>query len=192
MRKNLFNSLFLIHILNNVLNKLKPVKIFVIDMAPHRFMKKDLSIGGKIIDFLQQPPPSPYFTYIDIQNIIPPRCNSKTAEEVIQLARRNYDNIINPLNQIYSELKEQKKSKNKNLTQNIVIINDLSLFLHYGSPKNILKFIKLKNSGLKITLFMNSYEGKALVEDHGFRITEKEKNDVRLIKNKCDLSIQLI
>lgn len=193
--KTYTTACFLNYIIQNVLNASETsdkVKVFVIDMAPQRFTKNGISIGGKIIDILQSVPSSQKITYMDIQNIIPPRFNSKTADEAVQLSKNNYDNIIPHLNRVYSELKKQKKTLKRESLHNIVIINDLSIFLHHGSPKNIVKLMKLKNGRFKLTLFMNSYEGTALLEDHGSGVSEKEKNKVRLIKNNCDFSIELI
>ena len=193
--KTYIAACFLNYIIQNVLNAYETydkVRVFVIDMAPKRFTKNGISVGGKIIDILQSISTSQKITYMDIQNIIPPRSNSKTADEAVQLSKSNYYNIIPHLNRVYSELKPQKKTSNNESLHNIVIINDLSIFLHHGSPKNIVKLIKLKTGCFKLTLFMNSYEGTVLLEDHESGISEKEKNKVRLIKNNCDFSIELI
>jgi hypothetical protein len=147
------------------IKKVTPKDISILDFAPKLAYFNNLKIGGRIQDY--------YENSIQCKNInfkgeiIPPRLNAKNKNEM-------YRNICHNFNKIYEII----EIYNSNPTP-VLIINDISLFLHLGSNKYLINTIN--KSG---TFFGNSYYGSSISSKFSKLISIKEKRKVEsLIKN---------
>ncbi|MFX1411200.1 MAG: hypothetical protein ACFFA6_12680 [Promethearchaeota archaeon] len=145
--------------------KVNPQKISILDFAPKLIYFKNLKIGGRIQDY--------YNESIKCRNliaegeIIPPRLKARNRSELYENLCSNY--------KITSKILEKF---NENPTD-ILIINDISIYLHLGSKKYVLETIYGVN-----TFFGNSYYGTTIKSKFSklLSINEKKKVDF-LIKN---------
>jgi len=112
--------------------------------------------------------------YLRPRKIYPPRLLGKTAEEVLSYAERNYREARRLLS-IFSA------SPSK-----ILLINDLTTFLHFGNPEEILEAIRACE-----TFAATAYEGEVLRDDKGSGITMREKKALSRLKPEMDLVIKL-
>lgn len=112
--------------------------------------------------------------YLKPEKIFPPRLLGSTGEEVLSYAERNYREARRLLS-IFSE----NPSK-------ILLINDLTIFLHFGDPEEILEAIRVCR-----TFAATAYEGKVLGDDKGSGITMREKRALSRLKPEMDLVIKL-
>jgi GTPase SAR1 family protein len=140
--------------------------ITIIDMAPSVIPK----IGGKISLYTNVLK----LKYLTSQNIRAPRTEGKDKENVSSLANLN-KNLIEPLIETYL-----------NNPTEILIINDLSLYLHAGSIEKIEKCMDLAN-----TFIANAYYGKHFSDDRGSGINEREKNLIEELMKKFDEIIRM-
>ena len=106
--------------------------------------------------------------------IIPPRLMGKNPEEVIRYARFNHL-ALKPLIEEYLE----KPSR-------ILLINDLTIYLHDGDLNDIEKVIKAAE-----TFIATAYEGERLSDDKGSGITERERRSLNALKKIVDQVIKL-
>lgn len=142
-----------------------PKEISIMDFAPPHNIIGGVKIGGKIKDF--------YYSSFKCNNlsfegeIIPPRLTAKNTKGLYVNACRNFKKT-------YSIL----KLFNNNPTS-ILIINDISIYLHIGNKKLLLESIKKAK-----TFFGNSYYGSSIKSDYStfFNLREKRLVDF-LIKN---------
>lgn len=124
-------------IVKNLIDKGFSSEITVIDMAPqHRGM-----IGGKISEYMD----TKLIRYLNAENVQGPRITAKTTEELFTIAENNR-RIIEPLLNYYL-----------NNPTEILVINDLTLYLHRGSPIKIIKCITKSK-----TFIGNAYQGTKL------------------------------
>ena len=143
-------------------------EITVIDMAP----KKKGKIGGKIEDYTNLV--YKVKNYINIESIRTPRLSGKSKEEILKLAEENY-RLIKPYLIRYREK-----------PTHILIINDLSIYLHAGSLEDILECLLIAN-----TFIANSYYGTFLRNDKGSGISKREKELIDKLMKYCDIIIDL-
>ncbi|MHA2035296.1 MAG: hypothetical protein ACW98X_02620 [Promethearchaeota archaeon] len=143
---------------------ISPKVISILDFAPKLVKIKNLKIGGKIRDF--------YKKSIKCRNIllegeiIPPRLHSRNKVELYQNAFENYKKTSKLL-EMFNEAPTP-----------ILIINDISIYLHIGGLNLLLKAIK--NSS---TFFGNSYYGSSIKKDYANLFSRREKKQVEnLIK----------
>lgn len=141
-----------------------PTDISILDFAPNLTKVRNLKIGGKIRDFYEN---SAKCRNIPFKGeIIPPRLNSSNKTELYRNACENFKKTSKILN-----------SFNENPTA-ILIINDISIYLHMGSLELLLKAIN--NS---TTFFGNSYYGSSIKKDFATLFSRREKRRVEnLIK----------
>ncbi|MFW9874607.1 MAG: hypothetical protein ACFFG0_15990 [Candidatus Thorarchaeota archaeon] len=143
--------------------------ISILDFAPNFMKIKNMKIGGKIEDF--------YEHSITCKNIlfngeiIPPRLNSGNKTELYQNACENFKKTSKILH-IYR----------KDPTP-ILIINDISLYLHIGNIKLLLGAISKSN-----TFFGNSYYGSSIKRDYATLFSLREKRQVKYLIKKLDKS----
>jgi hypothetical protein len=146
-----------------------PKDISILDFAPNLMIVKDLKIGGKIQDF--------YKNSMTCKNIllkgkiIPPRLNSSNKAELYQYACKNFKKT--------SEILHLFK---KDPTP-ILIINDISIYLHIGNIKRLLDVINKSN-----TFFGNSYYGSSIKRDYAILFSLREKRQVEYLIKKVDKS----
>ena len=141
-----------------------PKDISILDFAPKLAYFNNLKIGGRIQDYYEN---SVKCNNINFKGeIIPPRLNAKNKNEM-------YLNICNNFNKIYEIIEIYNSSPTP-----VLIINDISLFLHLGSNKYLINTINKSD-----TFFGNSYYGSSISSKFSKLISIKEKRKVEsLIK----------
>ncbi len=133
-----------------------PKEISILDFAPSLNVINDIKIGGKVMNFYKN---SKICNNICFEgDIIPPRLNARNRKNLYENACKNFKKTFNIL-KIFTE----------NPTE-VLIINDISIYLHTGNKKLILDSIKKSN-----TFFGNSYYGFSIKcdFDNVFNIREK-------------------
>lgn len=161
--KTVYTAKFVQYLLESI--KINPKKITILDFAPKLAFFKNLKIGGRIHDYYNES--FKCRNFIAEGDIIPPRLKAKNKTELYNNICSNYE--------ITSKILD---NFNENPTD-ILIINDISIYLHLGSKKYILETIfKVK------TFFGNSYYGTSIKSKFSklLSINEKKKVDF-LIKN---------
>lgn len=166
-KKTYFTSKFIQFLVEA--KKINPKEISILDFAPPLSMIKNLKIGGKIRDF--------YEGGIKCKNIlfrgeiIPPRLKAKNETEVYQNVFENFKKTIEILNEFNND------------PTSILIINDISIYLHAGNKIALMKAIKNSN-----TFFGNSYYGTSISRDFAPLINLREKRLVKYLIKKMDKS----
>ncbi|NVM17891.1 MAG: hypothetical protein HWN80_09250 [Candidatus Lokiarchaeota archaeon] len=147
------------------IKKIEPNEISILDFAPKLAYFNNLKIGGRIYDYYEN---SVKCNNINFEGeIIPPRLKAKNKSEL-------YSNICNNFKKIHETLEKY----NNNPTP-VLIINDISLFLHLGSNKYLINTINKSD-----TFFGNSYYGESIKSKFSKLLTILEKKKVEfLIKN---------
>lgn len=147
-----------------------PKEISILDFAP-KFLEIDgIKIGGRILDYSKK---SIICNYISCnEDIIPPRLNSNNKQELFQNICHNYKISIQMLESYY---KQQTK---------VLIMNDISIFLHLGDKNVLLKAIN--NSD---TFFGNAYYGIKIEKSFSTLLSLKEKKRVEFLINHVHNSI---
>jgi hypothetical protein len=138
-------------------SKFNPLEITILDFAPKMVTINDSKIGGRIEDFYTN---SRNCNNVHFEGeIIPPRLRSKNSKTLIENARSNYIKT----NQILEEYHQKPTS--------ILVINDISIYLHVGKLDYFLKTIQKAR-----TFFGNSYYGTSINRNfsHDFSLKEKK------------------
>ncbi|MFW9824778.1 MAG: hypothetical protein ACFFE4_17685 [Candidatus Thorarchaeota archaeon] len=144
--------------------KALPKEISILDFAPKLMLLEDLKIGGKIKDFYDKSIRCRNITFKG--EIIPPRLNSNNKIEMYKNAYKNFKKTLHILNCFNNE------------PTKILIINDISIYLHMGNLKLLLRAINKSN-----TFFGNSYYGSSIKKDFATLFSRREKWQVdNLIK----------
>lgn len=149
------------------IQKINPKEITILDFAPKLSEIRGLKIGGKIEDFYPQSLKCKNITFEG--EIIPPRLNANNKKELYQYAQMNYEKIHEIL-EIYNEE-----------PTSILIINDISIYLHLGNKKYILDTIKQAS-----TFFGNSYYGSSIKRNFALFFSMKEKRAVKYLLKRVD------
>jgi GTPase SAR1 family protein len=144
-----------------------PKEITVIDLAPQRIG----NIGGKISDYTDS---INEVMHLSPKNIYMPRLTGTSREQILKYAELNRE-LIEPL---ISDFVRK--------TTNILIINDVTLYLHAGELKRVLKCVKLAE-----TFLATAYYGSKLAEDRGARISIKERQSVEKLATYMDQVIEI-
>jgi energy-coupling factor transporter ATP-binding protein EcfA2 len=129
----------------------KPDRITIIDFAP----KRTGHLGGKLTDYSTL---KRGVRYLAPKKVCAPRLTGASPEQVLRLARLNR-RLMEPL---LSEF-IQKWTE-------ILIINDVTLYLHAGKLERILQSVRLAD-----TFLGTAYYGSKLAEDLGTGISLREK-----------------
>lgn len=146
-----------------------PKDICILDFAPRLNIIKGLKIGGKIEDFY---PESINCNNITFEGeIIPPRLNARNKKELYKFALINYEKTHRCLEK-YNEVSSP-----------ILIINDISIYLHHGQKKYLLNSIKKAE-----TFFGNSYYGSSIRRNFAILFSLKEKHSIKYLLNRVDKS----
>ncbi|MFX0077331.1 MAG: hypothetical protein ACFE96_17960 [Candidatus Hermodarchaeota archaeon] len=161
--KTVYTANFVQYLLEN--KKIDPKKISILDFAPRLAYFDNLKVGGRIEDYYKN---CLKCNVIDFEGeIIPPRLNARNRNEM-------YSNICKNFAKIYSIL----EIYNKNPTP-ILIINDISIYLHFGKNKYLINTINKSN-----TFLGNSYYGTSITSKFSKLLNIMEKKKVEfLIKN---------
>ncbi len=151
------------------IKKFNPKNISILDFAPKLFKYYDIKIGGKIDDFYPQSIKCNNITFEG--EIIPPRLRASNKKELFENTCKNYKKTHEIL-KIYDE----------NPTP-VLIINDISIYLHLGSKKPLLDAIKKAN-----TFFGNTYYGTSIKRDFTSLFSLKEKRVIESLIKKIENS----
>jgi predicted transcriptional regulator len=140
-------------------------EITIIDMAPERKGK----VGGKIKDFINVEK----IRYLTC-DILGPRLNAKNIEDLYRIAemnKRNIDSLI--------EIYEKEPTK-------ILIINDLTIYLHRGNVEKLLKIIDTSE-----TFIGNAYKGKFFQNGIYKDFNERERKLLEIVEKIMNSVIHL-
>ncbi|MHA1147041.1 MAG: hypothetical protein ACTSR8_02240 [Promethearchaeota archaeon] len=144
--------------------------IMILDFAPNLKVLEGLRIGGRIKDFY---PLSIECKYLPLnEDIIPPRLQASNKKELYENACKNYK-LTYQLLEIY----------NKNPTP-VLIINDISIFLHMGSKKYLLESIENAE-----TFLGNSYYGLSIKRNFANLFSLIERKRVEYIIRNIERTI---
>ncbi len=144
-----------------------PKQISILDFAPPKESIKNIKIGGKISDFYEK---SLVCNNLNFEGeIIPPRLNSMNVEELYKIACKNFKKTYKIL-----------KIFNVDPTE-ILIINDISIYLHIGNKKMLIDSIKKSR-----TFFGNSYYGSSILNNFATHFNLREKRIVEYLVRKMD------
>lgn len=150
-------------------SKFNPLEITILDFAPNMVTINDSKIGGRIEDFYANSKTcnNMYFE----GEIIPPRLRSQNSKDLIENARSNYVKT----HQILEEYHQKPTF--------ILIINDISIYLHVGKLAYFLKTIQKAR-----TFFGNSYCGTSISRNFASDFSLKEKIKVESLIEKIENS----
>ena len=113
--------------------------------------------------------------YLKPAKIFPPRILGRDSKEVLRYAEQNRVEL-EPL------LWKFERDPTK-----ILLINDLTIFLHAGDPEKIIRIIDLCE-----TFAATAYEGERLKPDKESGITRREERALSVIKEHVDKVICLV
>jgi hypothetical protein len=154
--KTLYTALFLYYL--RFIEEIPPYDITIADFGPTRVMKGQKTIGGKLTDFF------PEFNYPHIP-IKPPRMTATNTNEVLQACCQNCLNSIPIITNF-----------NQNPTP-VLIINDVTIYLHMGGYHTLLKAINAAD-----TVLINGYGGNILLADYQSGISARECRMMKLLR----------
>ncbi|MBY9013902.1 MAG: hypothetical protein KGD70_16145 [Candidatus Lokiarchaeota archaeon] len=161
--KTFYTANFVQYLLEN--KKFDYNEISILDFAPKLTYFKNLKIGGRIQDYYEDCLKCNIINFVG--DIIPPRLKAKNKSEM-------YSNICNNFKKIHETIE-----KYNNNPTSVLIINDISLFLHLGSNKYLINTINKSN-----TFFGNAYYGTSISSKFSKLLSIIEKKKVEfLIKN---------
>lgn len=166
-KKTYYTAKFINFLLDS--KKIPQNEISILDFAPLQINIKNMNIGGKIKDFYEKS-----LTCRNIPfkgEIIPPRLNANNRNEVYENACKNYKKSSKILKQ-YNES-----------PTSILIVNDISIYLHIGNIKLLLESIKKSN-----TFFGNSYYGSSINSSFTKLFSLREKRLVQYLIKKVEYS----
>lgn len=126
-------------------------RITIIDFAPKRIKQ----LGGKLTDYVTV---ASGVKYLTPKEVYTPRFTGISQEQVLQLARLNGKLMEPLLNKFILNVTE------------ILVINDLTLYLHLGKLQKIIKCTRLAK-----TFLGTAYYGSKLAKDFGTGISSREK-----------------
>ncbi|MFX1389220.1 MAG: hypothetical protein ACFE9Z_04045 [Promethearchaeota archaeon] len=144
---------------------LNPREITILDFAPSLTTFENVRIGGKIKDYYKNSKKCRNLCFKG--EIVPPRLKSKNLTELFENVFNNYKKTV----KILSEFDRDPTS--------ILIINDISIYLHIGNKNLLMDLIERTE-----TFFGNSYYGTSIKSDFTKLISLREKRLVDyLVKN---------
>jgi hypothetical protein len=175
--KTLFTAFFLAKLLEQRTYPLQSITI--LDFGPPKVLIDNKWIGGRIEDYIALL--SPEFPKINaiLQQIVvlpengrlkvrAPRISSHSMDEIFQLCLENYQITSRALLYYLNE------------PTPVLIINDVSIYLHLGGIHLLLAAIKKSKTAL-----INGYAGNILLNDHESGISARESSIMRLLAHHC-------
>lgn len=139
----------------------------VIDMAPQRVGE----IGGKISDYLDS---VEEIRYLSPKKVYTPRLTGSSREEVLAYAELNRS-LMEPL---FTEFVQR--------ATNVLVLNDVTLYLHAGELGKILNCVKLAE-----TFVATGYYGSRLAQDRGAGISIREKKLIKKLATYMDQIVKM-
>lgn len=150
-------------------SKFNPLDITILDFAPKIITINDLKVGGRIEDFYKESNACKNLSFEG--EIIPPRLCSTNLKELNENAQGNF----NKTKKILQEYAQNPTP--------VLVINDISIYLHIGKLKYLLKTIKKAR-----TFFGNSYYGTSINRDFTYKFSLNEKKLVEALLEKIEKS----
>jgi len=152
--------------------KIDPNHISIIEFAPKLQTIDDLKIGGKVKDYFKE---SKLCKYLETdEEIIPPRLHAKNRKEL-------YSNVCHNYRQTRLVLQEFNEKPTPYL-----IINDISIYLHLGDKRDLIKAIENANN-----VIGNAYYGKNISQKAKFAriFSLKEQIKIKNLRKYFDKTI---
>ncbi|MCS7115180.1 MAG: hypothetical protein RMJ15_10085 [Nitrososphaerota archaeon] len=146
---------------------INPKEVVVIDLAPPRRGV----FGGKISDYVDL---KGEVRYLSPKRVYTPRLAGRSGGEVLRYAELNRESM-EPL------FKEFLRSPSK-----VLVVNDITLYLHAGNLETVLECVKLAE-----TFLATAYYGVKLAEDFGTGISVREKVLTEKLAQHMDLVVQI-
>jgi len=153
--------------------KIAPKEISILDFGPNLMKIGKRKIGGRILDFYKHSSVCNNLTFQG--EIIPPRLNARNRDEIFKNAKHNYILTTKILKQF-----------NENPTS-ILIINDISIYLHCGDD-----FLIMESMGKCNTFFGNTYYGISIRSNFEVDFSLKERQAIENILKKVEKSYKTI
>lgn len=154
-------------LLRELMTLVNPEEITVIDLAPQRVGE----IGGKLTDYVSITGGVKYFSP---ENVYTPRLAGASPKQVLHYAELNRKNMEPLLNRFI-----------RNVTE-VLVLNDVTLYLHSGKLETVLKCVRLAN-----TFLATAYYGSKLAEDLGTGISSKEKQLTDKLATSMDSTLKI-
>jgi len=154
-------------LLREIMTLVNSEKITVIDFAP----QKAGEIGGKITDCLSMLSEIKYFSP---KNVYTPRLAGKSPEQVLRFAELNRKNMEPLLRKFI-----------RNATD-VIVLNDVTLYLHSGELETVLKCVELAK-----TFLATAYYGSKLANDLGTGISSRERELTDELASFMDLVVKI-
>ena len=154
-------------LLRELMMLVNPEEITVIDLAPQRVSE----IGGKLTDYVNI---NSRVRYLSPENVYTPRLAGASPKQVLHYAELNRKNMEPVLRKFIQNVTE------------VLVLNDVTLYLHSGKLETVLKCVRLAN-----TLLATAYYGSKLAEDLGTGISSKEKQLTDKLATSMDLTVKI-
>ena len=155
------------NLLKELMTLYNPEEITVIDLAPQRMGE----VGGKISDYVDS---IDKVRYLSPERVYTPRLTGTSREQVLKYAELNR-RLMEPL---FKEFVQR--------TTKILILNDITLYLHAGKLETILKCMRLAE-----TFLATAYYGSRLAEDRRSGISVREKQIIKRLATYMDQIIEI-
>jgi len=154
-------------LLQELMTLMTPEKITLIDFAPKRVGE----IGGKITDFLSLPS---VIKYLSLKSVYMPRAAGKSPKQVLHYAELNRKNMEPLLDEFIHN------------TTEVLVLNDVTLYLHSGKLENVLKCVRSAK-----TILATAYYGSKLDNDLGTGISSRERKLTDELATFMDLTVKI-
>jgi hypothetical protein len=154
-------------LLQELMMLVNPEEITVIDLAPQRVGE----IGGKLTDYVNV---NSRVRYLSPENVYTPRLSGASPKQVMHYAELNRKNMEPLLNRFIQNVTE------------VLVLNDVTLYLHSGKLETVLKCVRLAN-----TFLATAYYGSKLAEDLGTGISSKERQLTDKLAAFMDLTVKI-
>ncbi|MEM3703273.1 MAG: hypothetical protein QXX79_02465 [Candidatus Bathyarchaeia archaeon] len=154
-------------LIQEIITIIHPREVTVIDLAPPR---KGI-IGGKISDYVEL---KGEVRHLSPTKVYTPRLDGKSSEEVLRYACLNRESM-EPL------FKEFIKDPSK-----VLVVNDVTLYLHMGDLETVLECVRLAE-----TFLATAYYGFKLAENFGTGISERERQLTEKLAKFMDFVVQI-
>jgi len=153
--------------LQELITLVNPEKITVIDLAPKRIDE----IGGKLTDYVNL---ISGVKYLSPKNVYTPRLTGISPDQVSHFAELNRKNMEPLLDKFIQRPTE------------VLVLNDVTLYLHSGKLETVLECVRLAK-----TFLATAYYGSKLAKDLGTGITSRERQLTDELATFMDLVVKI-
>ncbi len=154
-------------LLVGILSLTEPKDLTIVDMAP----EKVGDVGGTLLSTVKI---SEKIRYLSPKKILAPRFLGESRKQVLEFANKNKE-MIAPLLDAF--IKDSTK---------ILLINDITLYLHAGDIRKIFDCMELAE-----TFLSSAYSGSYFSDDKGTGINDREKKAVEELMFHMDKVIRM-